>query len=139
VYLDKDIDVWTDGVADRARHLHGASDVLFWNIGPPWSGQRVELQGGETTLEDGLGGARIVLRLLHLVAPAIRIDTHARTAGAAEKIVDGLLRDLADNVPQGLLDAGCGAVEFQRAPPLRIVVECDLQDVPDMEGSRPAR
>src|SRR5207249_8703371 len=106
VYLDQNIDIRTDGVADRTRHLHGASDVLLWNISPPRAGKRVELQSGETTLENGLGGARLVFRLLHLVAPSIRVDAHARTAGAAEEVVDRLLRDLAGNVPQRLLDAG---------------------------------
>src|SRR5262245_32242216 len=133
VHLDQDVDVRTNGVADRARHRNGASDVLLWNISPPRAGEGIELESGETTLDNALGGTRIILRLLQLVAPAVRIDAYTRTAGPAEEVVDRLLRDLADNVPQRLLDAGGGAVEFQRAAPLRVVVEGDLQDVPDLE------
>ena len=51
----------------------------------------------------------------------------------AEQVVDRLLRGLADDVPQRLLDAGDGAVEFERAAPLRVVVERDLQEMPDLE------
>ena len=75
----------------------------------------------------------IVLRLLHLVAPAVRIDANARTNRTAEQIVNRLLRLLADDVPQRLLDAGRGAVELQRAAPLGVVVERHLQDVTDVE------
>src|SRR5262249_48791254 len=53
--------------------------------------------------------------------------------GATEQIVDRLFRHLAGDVPQRLLDAGGGAVEFERAAPLRVVVERDLQDVADVE------
>src|SRR5262249_40225624 len=53
--------------------------------------------------------------------------------GTAEKIVDRLLRDLSDDVPQRLLDPGRGAIKLQRASSLRIVIERDLNHVADME------
>src|SRR5207244_896624 len=84
-------------------------------------------------LAHGFRAAREILWCLHLVAPAVGVDPHARTAWTAEEIVDRLLRDLADDVPQRLFDAGRGAVELQRAAALRIVVECDLQNVADVE------
>ena len=56
---------------------------------------------------------------------------------AAEEIVDGLLGRLADDVPQRLLDPGGGAIELQRAAPLRVVVERHLQDVTDLEWIAP--
>jgi hypothetical protein len=70
---------------------------------------------------------------VHLVAPAIGVNPHARTAGTTEKIVHGLLRDFSDDVPQRLLDTGGGAMKLERAAALRIVVEGDLQDMTDME------
>jgi hypothetical protein len=95
--------------------------------------ERIELQRGESAPEHGLRGAGIVLRLLHLVAPAVGIDAHARTAGTTEQIVHRLPGDLSGNVPQRLLDAGGGAIELERAAALRVVVERDLQDMADME------
>src|ERR1700726_1743064 len=108
--------------------------MVLRHIGPPGAGERVELQRCEAALADGFGRPRIVFRLLHLVAPAVRVGADARTARAADQIVDRLLRDLAHNVPQRLLDPGCRAKELQRAAALRIVVECDLKDVTDVEG-----
>jgi len=86
--------------------------------------QRVEFQRREAHL-DGFGRRfRIVLGLGFLVAPAVGVDPDALLAGAAQQIVDGLARGLADDVPQRRLDAGDGAVEFERAAPLgEIVVE----------------
>src|SRR5262249_43830105 len=76
---------------------------------------------------------RIILGRLHLVAPAVRVNAHARTARTAEQIVDRLSRDFAGDVPQRLLDPGGGTIELERAAALRIVVEGDLQDVADVE------
>ncbi|HEY6373539.1 MAG TPA: hypothetical protein VIX37_23385 [Candidatus Sulfotelmatobacter sp.] len=56
-----------------------------------------------------------------------------------DKIVDRLLRDLSSDVPQRLLDAGGGTVELQRAAPLRVVIERDLQLWRIWNGSRPTR
>jgi hypothetical protein len=53
--------------------------------------------------------------------------------GPAEQIIDRLLGRLAHDVPQRLLDAGRGAIEFERAAPLRVIVEGDLQEVPDLK------
>ena len=133
VRLDQNVDVRPNRIAHGARDLHGAPDVILRHVGPPRPRDGIEFQRREAALEDALGAAGIVLRLAHLVAPAVRIDADARTAGTAEEVVDRLLGDLADDVPQRLLDAGRGAVELQRAAPLRIVIESDLQDVADVE------
>lgn len=77
--------------------------------------------------------AGIVLRQLHLVAPAVRVDADARTAGTPEKIVDWLLRDLSGDVPQRLLNARHGTIELQRAPSLRVVIKRNLRHVADVE------
>src|SRR5262249_7372315 len=69
----------------------------------------------------------------HLVAPAVGVDAHARTAGAAEKIVDRLLRHFSGDVPQRLLDPRGGAIKLERAAALRVIVERDLQDMTDVE------
>src|SRR5262249_13833480 len=66
-------------------------------------------------------------------APAVGVDAEGRAAGPAEKIVDRLLRDFSDDVPQRLFDPGRGAIKLQRAASLRIVIERDLNDVADME------
>src|SRR5207237_7317779 len=95
--------------------------------------ERIELQRGKSAPEHGLCGAGIVLRLLHLVAPAVGIDAHARTAGTAEQIVHRLRGDFSGNVPQRLLDAGGGAIELERAAALRVVVERDVQGVAGRE------
>ena len=137
VDVEQQVDVRTDRVAHRAHDLHGAPDVLLRDVRAPGARHRVELHRGEPALDHGLGSARVVLRLLHLVAPAVRVDANARAAGTAEEIVDRLLGGLADDVPQRLLDAGGGAIEFQRAAPLRVVVERDLQDVTDLERIAP--
>src|SRR5712691_940551 len=133
VRLDQNVDVRPDGIAHRARDLHGAPDVILRHVGPPRSRDGIEFQRGEAALEDALRGARIVLGLAHLVAPAVRVDADARAAGTAEEVVDRLLGDLAGDVPQRLLDARGGAIELERASPLRIIVERDLQDVADVE------
>src|SRR5262249_42315091 len=90
-------------------------------------------QRGESALEHRFRAASIVLGQLHLVAPAVRIDADARAAGPAEKIVDRLLCDLSDDVPQRLLDPGRGAIKLQRAASLRIIIQRDLNHVADME------
>ncbi len=72
--------------------------------------------------------------MLHLVAPAVGVDADARSAGAAEKIVNGLLHGLSDDVPERLLDAGNGAIKLERAAPLGVVVECDLEKMADVHG-----
>src|SRR6266481_2700724 len=108
--------------------------MLFRNVGAPWSRHGIELHRGKAALHDVLGSPGVVLRLLHLVAPAIRVHPNARTAWTTKEIVDRLLRDLADDVPQSLLNAGRGTVELQRAASLRIVVESNLQYMADVKG-----
>ena len=137
VDVEQKIDVRADRVAHRAHDLDGTPDVLLRDIGPPRTRHRIELHGGEAAREHRLGAAGVILRLLHLVAPAVRIDANARTDRAAEEIVDGLLARLADDVPQRLLDARGRAVEFQRAAALGIIVEGDLQDMADVKGIAP--
>ena len=134
VHLDEDIDIGPDRIAHSAGDFHRAPDVLLGDIGTPGARERIgELQRGKSAPEHCLRGAGVVLRLLHLVAPAVGVDPHARTAWTAEQIVHRLPGDLSDNVPQRLLDAGGRAIELERAAPLRVVVERDLQDVADME------
>src|SRR5438552_11716373 len=126
--LDEDIDVAADRFAHRARHLDGAPDMVLRHIGAPGARNGIELQGGETAPEHAFRRTRVILRLAHLVAPTVRVDPDTRTAGAAEKIINRLLRRLAGDVPQRLLDARCGTIKLQRAAALRIVVEGDLPD-----------
>src|SRR6185312_11067009 len=98
-----------------------------------WARQRVELQRVEALLDHRLGAARIVVRSLHLVAPAVRVDADALPATAAEQRVHRLVARLADDVPQRRLDARHRAPPFERAAPLREVVESDLQEMADPE------
>jgi hypothetical protein len=133
VNLDENIDIRADSVANRACDFDSAPDVILRNVGPPRAGDGIKFQRGKSALEHLFRAAGIVLGQLHFVAPAVRVDANARTAGTAEEIVDRLLGDLTGDVPQRLLDAGRGAIEFQRAPSLRIVIERDLQDVTDVE------
>jgi hypothetical protein len=69
--------------------------------------------------------------------PPMSVSTFASRlpsrSSLVEQVVDRLLRLLADDVPERLLDAGRCAVEFQRAAPLGVIVERHLQDVTDME------
>src|SRR5207248_1070981 len=133
VDLDEDIDALADRIAHRARHFRGTPDMILQHIGAPGARNGIELQGGEAALEDAFRATRVILRLAHLVAPTVRVDANTRTAGAAEEIVDRLLRRLAGDVPQRLFDARGGAIKLQRAAALRIIVERDLKDVADVE------
>src|ERR1700738_3082788 len=99
MHFDEDIDVRSDRVAHRARDLHGASDVILRDVRSPRAWKRVELQCREAALAHGFGRTGIILWRVHLVAPAVRVDPHARPAGTAEEIIDWLLRDLAGDVP----------------------------------------
>ena len=107
--------------------------MILRDKGAPRPRQRIEFHRGETAPAYRFRRPCIVLGRLHLVAPTVSVNAHARTAGAAEKIVDRLPRDLSGDVPQRLLDARGGAIELERAAPLGIVVEGDLQGMPDME------
>ena len=79
-----------------------------------------------------LGG--VFVRLLDFVTPAVGVNADLVPHRPAEQIVDRLFRGLAADVPQRLLDARGGAIELKRSAALRIVVESDLQDMPDLEG-----
>src|SRR5262249_8045254 len=133
VALDQNVDIRADGVADRAGDLDGAPDVILRDIGSPRARKRIEFQRREAALQDGFRAARLVLGRLHLVAPAVRVDANAHTAGPPEQIIDRLPGHLADDIPQRLLDARGGAIELQRPAALRVVVERDLQDMTDVE------
>ena len=135
--IEQDVDVRTDRVADCAQHLRRTPDVVLGNERSPRARNGIELQRGEAALQDGFCSTSIIFRLLHLVAPAVRIDADAGAAGAADEVVDRLLRGFADNVPQGLLDAGGRAMELERAAPLGVVVKRDLQEVAQLEGVAP--
>src|SRR6266852_3084277 len=47
VYLNENIDVVTDRVADRARHPYGAPDMVLRHVSSPGARKRVELQRRE--------------------------------------------------------------------------------------------
>ena len=101
------------------------------------SRHRIELHGGKAALEHGFGAAHEILRLTHLVAPAVRIDADSRADRTAEEVIDRLSGGLADDVPKGLLDPRRGAEQFQRAAALGVIVERDLQDMPDLKRIAP--
>src|SRR5262249_56786927 len=133
VDLDEHSNMRADSIANRTCDLDGAPYVILRDVSPTGAGNGIEFQRGESALEHCFSAAGIVLRQLHLVAPAVRVDADARTAGTPEKIVDWLLRDLSGDVPQRLLNARHGTIELQRAPSLRVVIKRNLRHVADVE------
>ena len=84
--IQQQIHIGTDRIAHRPQNLYRATDVLLGDVGPPRTRHRVELHRAEAALDYAFRGARIVFRLLQLVAPAVRVDADARPARSASRL-----------------------------------------------------
>ena len=104
--------------------------MLFRDKSAPYARYRIEFHGGEAAVDYALGGTGVILRLLHFVAPAVRVNANASPARAPKEIVNWLAGGLAQNIPQRLFDTGQCAIVLKRTTALRVIVESDLQKMP---------
>ena len=135
VLVDQYVHLGAHRVTHRFHYPHRALFLLLRDPGAPGARQRIELEGIEALLHDLFRRARIVRRLLQLIAPAVGVDADLLPAAPAEEVIDRLLARLPDDIPQRLLDPRDGAEELDRAAPLRVIVEGDLREVLDVEGA----
>src|SRR5262249_16934807 len=116
VYFHQDVDVGTDRLADRRDVVDRRLLLPRVDERAPRIRERIELEGGEGHLEESVRGRGGSLRRLPSV-PAVRVDANLLARFSAEKVIDGLVARLTDDVPERVLDAGDGAVEVHRAAP----------------------
>ena len=107
VDFEEDVDVGSDGFSDGADAVGGEAEFFHADVAAPASGDGVELEGVEASVDHGSGSGLEFFDVVHL-GPAVGVDAEAIADGAAEELVDGHAGSLAGEVPHGLFDAGNG-------------------------------
>ena len=137
VLLNQNIHIRPHGVAHGFHHAHCAPLVLLGNPGAPRRGQRIEFHRGESHFHHLLRRARVVVGLLHAIAPAVGVDADFFAHFAAKQVVHRLLARLADDIPHRLFDAADRAEQFHRTASRGVIIKCKLREVFNVERTAP--
>ena len=135
MYLDQDVDCRANRLSHRRDIFHGGPLDVAFDPCLPRAGKGIELDGGIPEFQgvlcppgqSGRAGEAIILRHKMAVAP------DAPTDRPAKHVADRCAEGLADDIPQGNLEARQRAVKVETsALDCHVPIDC-LGEMPDME------